>query len=59
MRNFTNVFGTEIAYKPFFQDALSVWRVARFENNNLDVVLESEGQFKTEKDCQEYINKTK
>jgi len=59
MKNFTNVFGTEISYKPFYQTALNLWRVARFENNNLDLVVESDGQFKSQEDCQEYINKTK
>lgn len=57
MKNLTNLFGTEITYKPFFQNALNVWRVARFENNDLDTVIESAGQFKTKSDCQEYINK--
>lgn len=56
MRNFTNVFGTEVAYKPFYQTVLNVWRVARFEDGELDVVFENKG-FESEKSCQKHIDK--
>ena len=50
MKTFTNIFGTKIENKPFFHTACKVWRVARYENNELDFVYESES-FKTEKEC--------
>ena len=56
MRNFTNVFGTVITHKPFFHNAANVWRVARFEDGELDIVFENKG-FKTEDACQKHIYK--
>lgn len=50
MTTFTNIFGTKIDYKPFFQSCLNTWRVARFENGELESVYENKG-FKTEKEC--------
>jgi len=50
MKAFTNVFGVEIQHKPFFQTCLNTWRVARFENGQLDRVYETKG-FKTYHEC--------
>lgn len=50
MKAFTNTFGIKIEYRPFFQECLNTWRVARFENGELFSVNESKG-FKTEKEC--------
>lgn len=56
MKNFTNVFGTVISHKPFFHTAANVWRVARFEDDVLDIVFENKG-FKTKEACQKHIDK--
>jgi len=50
MEAFTNVFGTKIEHRPFFQTCLGVWRVARYENNELFEVYEQR-EFKTKKQC--------
>ena len=50
MKTFTNVFGTKIENKPFFQTCLNTWRVARFENNELFQVFESKG-YKSYDEC--------
>lgn len=50
MKSFKNVFGQVIEYKPFFQNSLNVWRVARFEDNEIDVVFENKG-FKNYQEC--------
>ena len=50
MKAFTNVFGTKIEHKPFYQTVLKTWRVARFENGELEQVYEGVG-FKTKEKC--------
>ena len=50
MKAFTNVFGTKIEHKPFFQTCLNTWRIARFENGELERVYETKG-FKTYEEC--------
>ena len=50
MESFTNVFGIKIEKKPFFQTCLNIWRVARFENGELERVYENKG-FKTYEEC--------
>lgn len=50
MKGFTNVFGTKIENKPFFQTCLNTWRIARFENGELERVYEIKG-FKTYEEC--------
>ena len=50
MKSFTNLFGTKVDYKPFLQTSLNVYRVARFENNELDIVFENKS-FKSLKKC--------
>ena len=55
MKSFKNVFGQVIEYKPFFQNSLNVWRVARFEDNEIDVVFENKG-FKNYEECLKECN---
>jgi len=57
MKTFTNIFGKKIENKPFFHTACKVWRVARYENNELDFIYENES-FKTEKECLKSCKKT-
>jgi hypothetical protein len=54
MKSFTNIFGTKIQHKPFFQSSSKTWRIARYENEKLDIVFESLG-FSTELECSYYI----
>ena len=54
MKDFTNLFGTKIEFKPFYQSSVRLWRVARYENGELDRVNESQG-FKSEKECVDSI----
>lgn len=56
MEAFTNVFGTQIEYKPFYHTACKVWRVARFEDNKLDMVNENIG-YESYEDCSIECNK--
>ena len=56
MKAFTNIFGTRIENKPFFHTACDVWRVARFEDNELDMVNERTG-YKTYEECLTACNK--
>ena len=50
MKSFTNLFGTKVDYRPFLQTSLNVYRVARFENNELDIVFENKS-FKSLEKC--------
>ena len=50
MKNFTNLFGIKIEHKPFFQTCLNTWRIARFENGEIQAVYENKG-FKTFEEC--------
>ena len=36
MKTYTNIFGTKISHKPFYQTSLNTWRIARYENDKLD-----------------------
>ena len=54
MRTFTNIFGTKITNKPFYQSSLDTWRIARYENGKLDMVFENK-YFLTKKDCIEFL----
>lgn len=54
MQNFTNIFGTKVTHKPFYQSSLDTWRVARYEDGELDIVFENK-YFLTEKDCIEFL----
>ena len=54
MQNFTNIFGTKVTHKPFYQSSLGTWRVARYEDGELDIVFENK-YFLTEKDCIEFL----
>ena len=60
MRTFKNIFGVDISIKPFFHTACDVWRVSRYENNELETVYENEG-FERYIDCviacEEHFNK--
>lgn len=56
MKPFVNIFGLKIEHKPFFHTALKVWRVARYENNELDVVYEQRA-FKNYEKCLKACNK--
>jgi hypothetical protein len=56
MKSFTNIFETKIENKPFFHNACSVWRLARYENNELDIVFENRA-FDTYEDCLKECNK--
>ena len=55
MKSFTNIFETKIQNKPFFHNACSVWRKARYENNELDIVFENRA-FDTYEDCLKECN---
>jgi len=56
MKTFKNIFGTKIEHKPFFQTCLNTWRVARFEDGELETVYEGKA-FKTYEEClKECIN---
>ncbi len=50
MKTFTNLFGTKITYRPFFQKSINTWRIARYENNKLDMVFEN-SSFNTFDSC--------
>ena len=50
MTSFTNWSGNQITYKPFFQNSLNVWRIARYEDGELDMVYE-QISFDNEDDC--------
>lgn len=50
MKSFTNLFGTKIEKRPFFQECLNTWRVSRFENGELFTVYENKG-FSTKEEC--------
>jgi len=50
MKTFTNIFGTKITNKPFYQRSLNTWRIARYENDKLDMVFEDKS-FLTKKEC--------
>jgi len=50
MTSFTNVFEVEIENKPFYQESVGTWRVARYENGELERVYENKG-FETEAEC--------
>tara|TARA_R110000744_G_scaffold22181_3_gene57112 strand:+ start:596 stop:766 length:171 start_codon:yes stop_codon:yes gene_type:complete len=50
MKNFTNLFGIKVQLKPFFQSSLNTWRIARFENEELQSVNEKR-RFNTFKEC--------
>lgn len=50
MKAFTNIFGTQIENKPFFHTACNVWRVARFEDNELYSVNENT-EYQTYDEC--------
>ena len=50
MKTFKNIFGTKIEHKPFFQTCLNTWRVARFEDGELETVYEGKA-FKTHEEC--------
>jgi hypothetical protein len=56
MKAFKNIFGTQIENKPFYHTACKVWRVARFENNELDTVNENVG-YKSYEECLIECNK--
>jgi hypothetical protein len=59
MKSFTNIFGTEIEYKPFYNNAEGVWYSARYEDGELDMVLELkefENKYECAKDCFEKIS---
>jgi len=56
MKAFKNIFGTQIENKPFYHTACNVWRVARFENNELDTVNENVG-YKSYEECLIECNK--
>jgi hypothetical protein len=56
MKTFTNIFGVKIEHKPFFQNCLKIWRVARYENGELETVYENKG-FETYKECLKECNK--
>ena len=56
MKTYTNAFGNLVAFKPFYHTACKVWRVARFENNELESVYESKS-FETESECIDECNK--
>ncbi len=56
MTTFINIFGTKIEYKPFFQTCLNIWRIARYENDKLDIVYENKA-FQSKKECQKAISK--
>jgi hypothetical protein len=55
MRAFTNLFGVKIEHKPFFQSCLKIWRVARYENGELERVYEING-FESYEECLKSIN---
>ena len=55
MKAFTNIFGTRIEHKPFFHTACSLWRIARFEGNELHSVKETVG-YKTYGECLNQCN---
>jgi hypothetical protein len=55
MKAFTNIYGTLIEHRPLLQSCLNVWRVARFEDGELDFVYENKA-FKSSKECQTYID---
>ena len=44
MKTYTNIFGTKISHKPFYQTSLNTWRIARYENDKLDMVLEKQNK---------------
>jgi len=52
MKTFTNIFGKKkLKNKPFFHTACKVWRVARYENNELDFIYENESFKNRKKKC--------
>ena len=54
MKSFTNILGTEIEYKPFYNNAEGVWYSARYEDGKLDMVLELrefDNKFECAQDC--------
>jgi len=56
MKNtFINVFGIKITHKPFYQKSVNTWRVARYEDEKLDMVYENRS-FATVRDCMQYIH---
>jgi hypothetical protein len=55
MKSFTNIFGTKIEHKPFFQSACNVWRVARYEDGKIDISYENVA-FETYEDCLQACN---
>lgn len=56
MQAFTNIFGTKIENKPFYQTCIKTWRVARYEDGELDMVYENK-QFETYESCLEECKK--
>lgn len=59
MKSFTNIFGIKIEYKPFYNNAEGVWYTARYEDNELDMVLELrefDNKFDCAQDCFERIS---
>ena len=56
MKPFTNWNGIEIEHRPFFHNACSVWRVARYENGEFCTSYENVG-FETYADCLKECNK--
>lgn len=56
MKTYTNIFGTKISHKPFYQTSLNTWRIARYENDKLDMVLEDDKSFSTKKECMDYLS---
>ena len=53
---FKNIFGTKIEYKPFLQTSLNVWRIARYEDEKLDIVYENKA-FQSKEECKKAISK--
>ena len=53
---FTNSIGVKVEYKPFYQTCLKLWRIARYENGQLETVLEHK-EFLTKESCLKAIDK--
>tara|TARA_R100001463_G_scaffold42546_8_gene89103 strand:+ start:169 stop:501 length:333 start_codon:yes stop_codon:yes gene_type:complete len=56
MNTYTNIFGTKISHKPFYQASLNTWRIARYENDKLDRVFEDKS-FLTKEECMQQLYK--
>ena len=59
---FTNIYGENISFTPFFHNACNVWRVSRNINSELDEVYENKAFNSLEScqaACQTLLNKQK